>query len=141
MRDARWDNLTDAEWDAFAKTWNAELSGEVLSAPLPALPWLLDDPPKTAGDYVVPMNFTASPDAQWMFIVAAFSSGNENTHGHLAAGPVEHLLGNHGDRCIGSFEKMAVDDPRFAKMLRGCNQYRMSEGVWRRLCIARGGVG
>jgi|tagenome__1003787_1003787.scaffolds.fasta_scaffold20436760_1 hypothetical protein len=141
MRDARWDNLTDAQWDAFAKAWNAELRGEVPAAPLPALPWLLDDPPKNASGYVVPMNFTASPEAQWKFIVAAFASGNESTHGHLAAGPVEHLLGNHGDRYIESFEKMAADDPRFAKMLIGCNKYRMSDEVWRRLCIARGGVG
>jgi hypothetical protein len=87
------------------------------------------------------MNFTASPDAQWKFIVVAFSSGNESTHGHLAAGPVEHLLGNHGDRYIESFETMAADDPRFAKMLKGCNQYRMSEEVWRRARIARGDVG
>jgi hypothetical protein len=87
------------------------------------------------------MNFTASPDAQWKFIVAAFLTGNESTHAHLAAGPVEHLLGNHGDRYIQSFEKMAVGDPRFAKMLNGCNRYRMSEEIWRRLCIARGGVG
>jgi hypothetical protein len=141
LPDTRWDNLTDAEWNAFAKAWNSELCGDVASLPLPALPWLLDDPPNTASEYVVPMNFTASPDAQWRFIIAAFSSGNENTHGHLAAGPVEHLLGQHGDQYIESFEKMAGDDPLFAKMLKGCNQYRMSEAVWRRLCVARGDVG
>ena len=83
MRDARWDNLTDVEWTAFAKAWNAELCGDVPPVPLPAIPWLLGDPPKTAIGYVVPMNFTASPVAQWKFIVAAFLSGNESTYGHL----------------------------------------------------------
>lgn len=138
MQDERWDNLTDAEWNAFAYAWNSELSGELPSVPLPALPWLLKDPPKAASEYVVPMNFTASPDAQWKFIVAAFLSGNERTDEHLAAGPVEHLLGGYGDQYIESFEKLAADDPRFAKMLKGCNQYRMSDDVWRRLRIARG---
>ena len=141
MRDTSWDDLSDTQWDAFARAWNSELRGESPSVPLPTLPWLLDDPPKTASGYVVPMNFTASPDAQWRFIVAAFSSGDVRTYGHLAAGPVEHLLGNHGDQYIESFEKMAVNDPRFAKMLNGCNKYQMSDEVWRRLCIARGGVG
>jgi uncharacterized protein DUF6869 len=141
MRDSRWDNLSDAEWDAFARAWNSELRGESPSVPLPKLPWLLDDPPKRASGYVVPMNFTASPDAQWKFILAVFSSGDESTYGHLAAGPVEHLLGNLGDQYIESFEKMAADDLRFAKMLKGCNKYRMSAEVWRRLCIARGDVG
>ena len=141
MRDPRWDNVTDAEWDAFASAWNFELLGELPTSPLPALPWLLDDPPSEASEYVVPMNFTASPEAQWKFIVAAFLSGNKRTHAHLAAGPVEHLLGNHGDRYIDPIENMAADDPRFAKMLNGCNQYQMSGEVWRRLCIARERVG
>lgn len=141
MPDTRWDNLSDAEWDAFARAWNSELRGESPSVPLPTLPWLADDPPNTASGYVVPMNFTASPDAQWRFIVAAFSSGDESTYGHLAAGPVEHLLGNHGEQWIETFEKMAVDDPGFAKMLQSCYQYRISDAVWRRLCIARGGAG
>jgi hypothetical protein len=141
MRDTRWDNITDAEWNAFASAWNSELRGEFPNLPLPALPWLLDDPPSEASGYVVPMNFTASPEAQWKFIVAAFLSGNERTHAHLAAGPVEHLLGHHGDRYIEPIENMAADDTRFAKMLNGCNQYRMSGEVWRRLCIARNRVG
>ena len=27
MNDLRWDSLTDAQWDAFATAWIAELSG------------------------------------------------------------------------------------------------------------------
>lgn len=135
--DPRWDDLTDADWDAFAKAWNAELSGADAPLPLPKLPWLLDDPPTTANEYVVPMNFTASAGAQWKFIRAAYRYGNGETHGHLAAGPVEHLLGKDGDEYIPLVEQMADDDPSFARMLRGCNQNRMSDDVWRRLCVAR----
>ena len=138
MQDPRWDNLTDDEWHAFAKAWNSELRGTEHDAPLPDLPWMLGDPPKLAGDYVVPMNFSASPSAQWKFIIAAYWSGDEETFGHLAAGPVEHLLGNHGEMCIESFEQMADDDPLFMNVLKGCNQYQMTDEVWRRVCKARG---
>ena len=139
--DPRWDDLTDADWDKFAIAWNAELNGSDAAHALPNLPWLFDDAPSTASEYVAPMNFTASPDAQWKFIVAAYWRGNENTHGHLAAGPVEHLLGKHGDEYISLFEQLADDDPLFAKMLRGCYQYQMSDEIWRRLRNARGDLG
>ena len=138
MQDPRWDELADSDWHAFAKLWNAELCEEVAPCSLPDLPWLLDNPPDLASDYVVPMNFSASPEAQWKFIIAAYWSGNEKTFGHLTAGPVEHLLGTYGDRCIEAFEQMADDDPLFANMLKGCFQNRMSESVWGRLCKARG---
>ena len=138
LTDPRWDDLSDSEWDAFATAWNAELRGDDASLPLPELPWLLDDPPSTASEYVVPMNFTASAAAQWKFIVTTYWRGDGETHGHLAAGPVEHLLGKHGDEYIALFEQMAEDDPLFAKMLTGCYQNQMSDEIWRRLCIAWG---
>ena len=53
------------------------------------------------------------------------------------------VQGTAGDDFVylAAFEKMAADDLRFAKMLKGCNKYRMSAEVWRQLCIARGDVG
>ena len=140
MFDPRWDELTDDDWHAFARVWNAELKGTTTDASLPSLPWVLDDPPEKAGDYVVPMNFTASPEAQWKFIVAAYWSGDEHTFGHLAAGPVEHILGTCGEICIEAIEQMAKDDPLFSGMLRGCNQYQMSDAIWERVRKARGDV-
>lgn len=135
--DSRWDDLTDADWTAFAKAWNAEICRIDAPLPLPELPWLLNDPPNTASEYVVPMNFTASADAQWKFILAAFRHGNETTYGHLAAGPVEHLLGKFGDEYIPVLEELADDYPLFARMLKGCHQNRMSDDVWQRLRVAR----
>ena len=137
LLDPRWDDLSDADWNAFAEAWIAELSGDE-SPPLPALPVLFpDEPESTASGYVVPMNFTASAEAQWRFIEAVFRLGNEVSMGHLAAGPVEHLLSKHGDAYIGRFEVMANCDDRFARMLRTCHKHMMSDAVWNRLCAVR----
>ena len=137
--DPRWDDLSDADWAAFSISWIAELGGNPDVPSPPTLPWLLDDAPTAASGYVVPMNFTASPQAQWKFIVAAYQHGNEKSHPHLAAGPVEHLLGKHGDEYIAIVEQAAAADPLFSKMLQGCYQNQMSDQVWRRVCNARGG--
>ena len=141
LTDPRWDDLTDDDWDAFAIAWNAELCGGQ-STHLPELPVLFDDdPPKSAGDFVVPMNFTASPAAQWKFIRAAYRHGNDATFGHLAAGPIEHLLGTHGDDYIAVVEQLANSEPRFARILDGCYQNRMTDIVWNRLCTIRRNAG
>ena len=94
--DPRWDELADADWDAFALAWIAELSGDE-SRLLPDLPVLFSDEAETtASAFVVPMNFTASAEAQWRFIEAVYRLGNDEAMGHLAAGPVEHFLSKHG---------------------------------------------
>ena len=50
---------------------------------------------------VVMMNFTARPEQQWKFILAAVNHANSDDElGHLAAGPIEHLLGWHGEKFI-----------------------------------------
>ena len=137
MLDPRWDSLTDADWDAFARAWVDELAGRP-AAPLPELPVLFEDDPETTADaFVVPMNFTASAEAQWKFILATFQHADDETLGHLAAGPVEHLLSKHGDEYIDKFETMANDNPRFALMLDGCYKHLMSNEVWARVCAAR----
>jgi hypothetical protein len=107
LRDPRWDNLTNADWEEFARAWIAELSG-LKPPPLPELPVLFpEDPETTASDFVTPMNFTASAESQWRFIETVFRLGNDETMGHLAAGPVEHLLSKHGEAYIERFEALA----------------------------------
>jgi hypothetical protein len=141
LSDPRWDDLADADWDAFARAWIAELSGDE-PRPLPDLPVLFpDDPETTASAFVVPMNFTASAEAQWRFIEAVFRLGNDEAMGHLAGGPVEHFLSKHGGTYIERFETLARTDPRFARMLTGCYKHMMSDTVWDRICAARGDVG
>ena len=79
------------------------------------------------------MNFTATPDQQWRFILAAIAHASDEELGHIAAGPVEHLLGKHGDRYIGEIERRAESDPKFARMLSGVWKYMMSDEVWARV--------
>ena len=134
MFDPRWDSLTNAVWDSFARAWIAELSGRP-EEPLPKLPVLFpDDPETTAGEFVVPMNFTASAESQWRFIDSVFRQAHDdNVLDHLAAGPIEQLLSKHGDAYIARFERLAREDNRFARMLSGCNKHLMSDAVWSRL--------
>ncbi|MEM8945414.1 MAG: DUF6869 domain-containing protein [Planctomycetota bacterium] len=137
LLDPRWDALPSKDWDGFAKAWIAEISG-VEPPALPELPQIFpDDPITSASEFVVPMNFTASAESQWRFIEVVFRHGNDETMGHLAAGPVEHLLSKHGDEYIERIETLAQSDPGFASMLSTCRKHLMSEAVWQRLCRAR----
>ncbi|HEV2577058.1 MAG TPA: hypothetical protein VGU25_07590 [Acidobacteriaceae bacterium] len=51
----------------------------------------------------------------------------------LSAGPVENLLGHHGNAFIDRVEAEARRDPQFAKLLGGVWKYTMSDAVWTRL--------
>jgi Family of unknown function (DUF6869) len=119
--DEQWARLGPADWDAFAQSWIAELRGS--SA----------DSEGDVGQSVVMMNFTATPDQQWQFILAAIAHASDDELGHIAAGPVEHLLGKHGDRYIDEVERRAESDPKFARMLSGVWKYMMSDEVWARV--------
>ena len=120
--DERWGRFDASEWVAFAQAWLAELRGTS------------DADASDIGQSVVLMNFTASPDQQWQFVLAAMiqaTSGDEL--GHIAAGPVEHLLGWHGEDYIGRVERQAKSDPQFARMLTGVRKYMMSDEIWQRV--------
>jgi hypothetical protein len=53
--------------------------------------------------------------------------------GHIAAGPVEHLLGWNGELFIAQIEQLAAADPKFARMLTGVWKYKIPEAVWARV--------
>lgn len=118
--DERWDQLSASDWDAFAQSWIDELRSPSDS----------EDP---VGQSVVMMNFTARPEHQWRFILAAIEHASDDELGHIAAGPVEHLLGNYGDAFIVEFERRAEMDAKFARMLSGVWRYMMSDEVWARV--------
>lgn len=119
--DERWDQLGPSDWEAFAQSWIAELRS------IPA------DSGDEIGQSVVMMNFTARPEHQWQFILAAIAHASDEELGHIAAGPVEHLLGKHGDKYIEEVERRAESDPKFARMLSGVWKYMMSDEVWARV--------
>ena len=119
--DDRWDQLRASDWDAFARSWLAELRGGPT------------DSEADVGQSVVMMNFTARPEQQWQFILAAIHHASDVELGHIAAGPVEHLLGKHGENYIEKVEQRAEADPKFARMLAGVWKYMMTDEVWARV--------
>ena len=119
--DDRWNQLSDSDWDQFAKAWIAELQNGPGSSQ------------SDVGQSVVMMNFTASSDQQWQFIVAAVAHASDDELGHIAAGPLEHLLGHNGTKYIDRVEQRAEADPKFARMLAGVWRYMMTDEVWARV--------
>jgi hypothetical protein len=119
--DERWARLGPADWDAFAQSWIDELRGHAA------------DSEGGAGQSVTMMTFTATPHQQWQFILAAIAHASDEELCHIAAGPVEHLLGKHGDTYIDEVERRAESDPKFARMLSGVWKYMMSDEVWARV--------
>jgi hypothetical protein len=117
-----WSHLSAEDWAAFARSWLAELQGV---------------PNERGTDYgqkVVLMNFTATAEQQWTFIqVAVEHARSDDELGAIAAGPLEHLLGHHGDEYISSVENLASASVSFARTLTGMNQYMMSDSTWARV--------
>jgi hypothetical protein len=127
--DERWAKLTDAEWDDFAEAWLREIRGSGSE----------DD--AEIGQRVVLMSFTASPESQWTVLVkAVVHAQSEEELGHIAAGPLEHLLGKHGASMIDRVERLAATDGKFARMLTGAWRNMMSDSVWQRLQAIQAGV-
>lgn len=120
--DERWDRLELSDWEGFARAWLAELRGE------------FENPDSDIGQSVVMMNFTAAPEHQWRFIQAAVAQAESDEElEHVAAGPMEHLMGWHGADYIDAVETQAAVNPKFARMLGGVWKYMMSDEVWGRV--------
>lgn len=85
-------------------------------------------------DAVVLMNFTKPAETQWAFILSAIQHAQTNdAFAALAAGPVEHLLGWHGDDYIDRVEAEAARSQKFAHMLTFAWRYMMNDEVWARV--------
>src|SRR5690349_15367651 len=102
--DERWDQLGDDDWSNFARDWVHQLRDGHREGD------------RDWGQSVTMMNFTARPAQQWKFILAAVEQATTDDElGHIAAGPMEHLLGWHGEEYITAVETQAASDPKFAK--------------------------
>jgi len=120
--DERWAKLTDADWDILVKAWLRQISGSG------------SEDAAEIEQSVVLMNFTASPESQWNFLVKAVTHAqSEEELAHIAAGPLEHLLGKHGAAMIDRVEALAATDEKFARMLTGTWRHVMSDSVWQRV--------
>ena len=119
----QWHEMTSSDWDAFAKAWLAELR---MSSPSPE-----SDDESDMQEAVVWMNFTAGPEQQWQFICSAVAQAESDDElGHIAAGPMEHLLGSDGKSFIDRVEARAATDPKFGRMLTGVRKHTMTDEVW-----------
>ena len=115
-----WQPLGPAEMAAFALEWLSELRG--------------DSSGSDTGQAVVMMNFLAPPEQQWEFILTAISlADSDDELAHIAAGPIEHLLGKHGARYIKRVELEASRDRKFGRALTAAWQHRMSDEIWARV--------
>lgn len=115
-----WDQLSQQDWQDLATAWIAELGGASSDDDL--------------GQKVVLMNFTASPDQQWQFLVAAVNSARTEDHlAAIAAGPLEHLLTKHGDEYISLVEVESRSSKAFANAVAGVWRNSMNNDVWSRV--------
>jgi uncharacterized protein DUF6869 len=120
--DERWDRLSDDDWWEFARAWVEQLRLGVYEGE------------RDYGESVTIMNFTARPEQQWKFILAAvYHAETDDELGHIAAGPIEHLLGWHGVTYITDVEAQAASDAKFAKSITGVWKYLMTDEIWNRV--------
>jgi hypothetical protein len=116
----QWEHFTEADWSAFAARWLVELNDPAAKSDV--------------GGSVVMMNFTATAQQQWAFICAAISMAKfDDDLGHIAAGPLEHLLWQHGEDFIGLLEQQVAADSKFSRAVTSVWRHGMSDDVWARV--------
>lgn len=80
------------------------------------------------------MSFTASPEVQWNFILAAVEhASNDEELGMIAAGAFESLMGKSGSGYIDRLEQHCRKNPKCARMTTGAWQHTMDDDVWKRV--------
>ena len=84
---------------------------------------------------VTAVTFLAPPDIQWDFLLdlLAASPDGDSVLGHIAAGPLEGLLGRFGAEVIERVEAEAGRSPKFRRALGGVWRHQMSDAVWARV--------
>ena len=75
-----------------------------------------------------------APETAWDLMVAILRQDQSDTIvANLAAGPMEDLLGMHGERFIQRIESMAKVDHLFYKLVTAIWQNEIPDGIWLRL--------
>ena len=83
--------------------------------------------------WVVLICFLGHPHALWNFLIEAVAiADSDEKLDRVAVELVEHILAHYGSM-LPFFEKRAVEDPKFKRMLTGAWRHRMSDDVWMRL--------
>jgi hypothetical protein len=77
------------------------------------------------------------PDEWWETVLQMVHLAPEGCLGHVAAGPLENLLGRYGDQVIDRVEAEARADAKFARTLHGVYRLTMTDRVWGRVLSLR----
>lgn len=97
----------------------------------------------TKGDvdqWIVFVCFLGHPHALWNLMLDAVTVADSDKHlGKIAVGLAEHILAHYGSM-ISHFEKQALRDHRFKRMLTGVWRHRMSDNVWARLRVMQSNI-
>jgi len=64
-------------------------------------------------------------------------SDDVQTHSNLAAGPLEHFLGVHGEEYLATIHQLALEHRRLREVLDGVWQGAMPKRVWHRIEILK----
>ena len=115
-------NFTEQDLVDLAQTWVAQLRK------------IDDERDKDVEQAVVAVSFLASHDKQWRFVRAAISAAESDDElAAIAAGPLEHILGWHGETYIERVEQECLRNAHFVRALSFVWRYRMSDEVWERV--------
>lgn len=137
-----WPRPADVNLGCTHCPWDEE-DGERQCAPGGAF-----DPGRVARGYLQHESwaFSCVCDLAWNFPEACFElvkvalplCETDAQKAYLAAGPLESLLGTHGERMIAAVEAEARRDPAFKDLLTGVWQHGMPDRVWARVLAASG---
>ena len=76
----------------------------------------------------------SDPETAWSYILEIMEfETSDNILGNLAAGPLEELLYNHGNKFIDRVELLARQEPKFTKLIKGVWVSEMPKSIKTRL--------
>lgn len=97
----------------------------------------LEDPARDMYGWVDDFEYEAvykNPDLAIDFVLEVLNHATtDKTKEVLAAGPLEQVLANHGNKIIERVESLARSNPEFSSLLGGVWQNSMSTEIWLRV--------
>ena len=112
--------LSDFDLARIAKAWMQEIEANQKDG--------------KAGDWVIIINFFYPPEVQWRFILQCVNHAKSSDQCcAVGVGPVEHLLGFHGENWISRIERLAAENETFREMIQCVWRHKMTDDVWKRV--------
>ena len=119
-----WESLSDEHWDRLAVNWLRCIRENKNSDPDCEKWW----------NIVVNLGLFGTAEPLWRFIKLTISlAETEDELSHIAAAPIEYLLGRFGTEYIDRVEAEVKNNPKLVSAIKSCNQYQMTDAVWERV--------